>query len=41
MTNFVFGMLIGLFILAAFVVAALVHLEWLYSDAGVLVSPLA
>lgn len=41
MTNFVFGILIGLFIFAALVVAALVELEALYEGSEVLVSPLA
>jgi putative effector of murein hydrolase LrgA (UPF0299 family) len=41
MTNFVFGILIGLFILAALVIVALVELESLYNEAGALVSPLA
>lgn len=31
MTNFVFGMLIGLAILATLVIAGLVTLDWLYS----------
>jgi hypothetical protein len=41
MTNFVFGMLIGLFILAALVVAGLAFLDWLYremDEAGFLIS---
>ncbi len=41
MTNFVFGMLIGLFILAALVVAGLVYLDWFLDQGGVLTSPLA
>ncbi|HEU5106108.1 MAG TPA: hypothetical protein VFU11_09725 [Solirubrobacterales bacterium] len=41
MTNFVFGILIGIFILAALVVAALVELESLYEESGALAAPLA
>lgn len=41
MTNFVFGMLIGLFIVVALVVAGLVVLDDLLSEAGVLNPPLA
>ena len=40
-TNFVFGMLIGLFIVVALVVAGLVVLDDLLSEAGVLIPPLA
>lgn len=39
-TNFVFGMLIGLFILAALVVAGLVYLDRFLDQGGVLTSPL-
>lgn len=41
MTNFVFGMLIGLFVVVALVVAGLVVLDDLFSEAGALISPLA
>jgi len=41
MTNFVFGMLIGLFIVAALVVVGLAVLDDLLSEAGALISPLA
>jgi len=41
LTNFVFGMLIGLFIVAGLVIAGLVFLNWLSGEVGVLVSPLA
>jgi hypothetical protein len=41
MTNFVFGILIGLFIVAGLVIAGLIWLDWLYREsdgAGALVS---
>jgi tetrahydromethanopterin S-methyltransferase subunit B len=41
MTNFVFGILIGLFIVAALIVAALVFLSWRLSEPGALPSLLA
>lgn len=43
MTNFVFGILIGLFIVAGLVIAGLIWLDWLYTEmegAGALISPL-
>ena len=40
-TNFVFGILIGLFVAALLVVAALVFLDGLLDQGGVLVSPLS
>jgi hypothetical protein len=39
-TNFVFGILVGLFIVAALVVAFLVSLDWLSRESGVLIPPL-
>jgi hypothetical protein len=40
-TNFVFGILIGLFVAALLVVAALVFLDGLLDQGGVLDSPLS
>jgi len=40
MTNFVFGVLIGLFIVLGLVVAALVFLDQLLDQGGVVASPL-
>lgn len=40
MTDCVFGILIGLFILAALVIAGLVFFDWLFSQAGTLTFPL-
>lgn len=40
MTNFVFGILIGLFVAALLVVAALIFLDGLLDQGGVVVSPL-
>ena len=41
MTNFVFGILIGLFVVAMLVVAALVFLDGLLDQGGVVGSPLS
>ncbi|HKO37705.1 MAG TPA: hypothetical protein VJU14_04995 [Solirubrobacterales bacterium] len=40
MTNFVFGMLIALFVFAAIVLVAVIYLDGQLSESGILIPPL-